>query len=77
MGMISRYMNVAYINPLLESTVDVLSTMAFIQAKPGKPRLKQSKQANGDVTGYIAMNGKKAEGWMALSFDQGTILSVV
>lgn len=70
-------MNVAYINPLLEATVDVLGTMAFTQAKPGKPQLKQDKKANGDVTGYIAMNGDNAEGWMALSFEQDTILAVV
>ncbi len=70
-------MNVAYINPLLEATVDVLSTMAFIQAKPGKPKLKQDKRANGDITGFILLEGSNAQGWMALSFDQPTILNVV
>jgi chemotaxis protein CheX len=70
-------MNVAYINPLLESTIDVLSTMAFMQAKPNKPQLKKDKRANGDITGFIHLNGNNAAGWMALSFDLSTILSVV
>jgi len=66
-------MNVAYINPLLDATV----TMAFIEAKPGKPALKQDKHPNDDITGFIKLVGRTAEGWMALSFDSETIFSVV
>ena len=57
--------------------MEVLGTMAFMQARPGKPKLKQDKSANGDITGYIQLNGNNCSGWMALSFDQATILGVV
>ena len=33
-------MNVEFINPFLASLMNVLSTMAQTQLKPGKPRIK-------------------------------------
>ena len=39
-------MNVEFINPFLSSLINVLSTMAQTQLKPGKPRIKTEKKQN-------------------------------
>jgi len=70
-------MNVKYINPLLESTIHVLQTMAFVQVTPGKPQLKNQGLEQGDVTGIIDLNGKGIVGWLAVSFAQPTIFDIV
>lgn len=69
-------MNVKYINPLLHSTVNVLSTMAFIEATPGRPEIKSTLQTLGDITGFIDLNGAHIDGWLAISFSQSTILKI-
>jgi chemotaxis protein CheX len=69
-------MNVKFINPFLEGTVSVLTTMAFIEPKPGKPYLKQDQVAVGDVSGIIGMTGA-ARGSLALSFSKNCILKIV
>ncbi len=65
-----------FINPLLESTVTVLSTMAMIDAKPGKPSKKDSNVALGDVTGMIDLTGPQAKGSLAISFSEAAILDI-
>lgn len=70
-------MNVKLINPLLDSAKRVMSTMAFLEVQPGKPKLKTDKKVNGDITGLIDLNGAGVEGWMALSFEKSTIFGVV
>jgi chemotaxis protein CheX len=69
-------MNVNFINPFLEGTVDVLKTMAFVEPKVGKPFLKKTEKAIGDVTGIIGMTGA-AKGSLALSFSEKCILKIV
>ena len=69
-------MNVIFINPFLESAVNVLSTMASINPVPGKPFLHQDKAACGDVSGIIGLTGS-ARGSMAISFSTGSILKIV
>ena len=69
-------MNVKYINPLLEATLDVLSTMAMTSAKPGKPAIKTSTEPLGDITGLIALTGPKSNGSLAISFPNESILTI-
>ncbi len=69
-------MNVKYINPLLESTMTVLSTMAMIEAKPGKPCIKEGNKVLGDITGKIAFSGEKTNGSLAISFSENSILNI-
>jgi chemotaxis protein CheX len=69
-------MNVKYINPLLESTINVLSTMAMIEAKPGQPSLKEGNKVLGDVTGKIALSGEQTNGSLAISFSTASILNI-
>ena len=69
-------MDVRFINPFLEATIDVLKTMAFVEPSPGKPYLKKDDLAKGDVSGIIGFTGA-ATGSMALSFSEGCILKIV
>lgn len=69
-------MDVRFINPFLEATIDVLKTMAFVEPRPGKPYLKKDDLAKGDVSGIIGFTGA-AIGSMALSFSEGCILKIV
>ncbi len=69
-------MNVKYINPLLESTVTVLSTMAMVEVTPGKPSIKEGEKTLGDVTGTIDLSGEEVNGSLAISFSEPAILDI-
>lgn len=69
-------MNVAFINPFLESVCDVLSTMAGMEVRPGRPNIKDDATARGDVTGLIGMIGPQARGSLAISFTEPVISEV-
>lgn len=69
-------MDVRYINPFLDGTLEVLKTMAGIEAIPAKPALKVDHSAYGDVSGIIGLTGD-AVGSLALSFTEKSICRVV
>ncbi len=66
-------MNVTFINPFVSSILNILSTMAGTEARPGKPMLKKGHEAMGDVTGMIGMIGEKTRGSLALTFTGAAI----
>lgn len=69
-------MDVQFINPFLEGTMEVLKTMAMVEPTVGKPYLKKDNQAKGDVSGIIGLTGS-ARGSLALSFSEKSILMIV
>ena len=69
-------MNVKFINPFLEATIDVLKTMAFVEPIPGKPYLKKDNLAKGDISAIIGMTGA-AKGSLALTFSESCIVRIV
>ncbi len=69
-------MKVEMINPFLNAAVNVLSTMAFVEARPGKPFLKKDKTAIGDITGIIGITGE-TNGSLSITFSQACIEKVV
>jgi chemotaxis protein CheX len=69
-------MDVNYINPFLQGTLEVLKTMASITATPGKPYVKTSNAAAGDISGIIGITGD-ATGSLAISFTEPCICQVV
>jgi len=69
-------MDVRFINPFLNGTVQVLKTMAFVEPKAGKPFLKKDSLARGDISGIIGLTGA-ARGSLALSFSESCILKIV
>ncbi len=68
--------NVEFINSFVRSTVHVLKTMAFTEARAGKPYIKTNGEASGDVSGIIGMTGEH-EGSMSLSFTAACICAIV
>jgi chemotaxis protein CheX len=69
-------MDVKYINPFINGTLEVLKKMAFIDAVPGKPYLKKDEFAHGDVSGIIGITGD-AIGSLSLSFSEECICGIV
>ena len=69
-------MNSQYINPLLESTVNVLTTMAMVEVTPGKPSIKQDEKNLGDITSTIDLAGQDKHGSLAISFSKPAILNI-
>lgn len=69
-------MNAEFANPFLQSILNILSTMAMLEARPGKPEIKSDDTAFGDVTGLIGMAGEKAKGTLAITFTEGAILEI-
>jgi len=69
-------MDVSLINPFIEATLHVLSSMAFTKATAGKPYLKKDSIAKGDVSGIVGLSGE-ARGTLSVSFSEKSILSIV
>lgn len=69
-------MDVKYINPFLNGTLEVVKTMAFIDAVAGKPYLKKTDVAAGDVSAIIGITGD-AVGSLAISFSESCICGIV
>ncbi|MEH6463483.1 MAG: chemotaxis protein CheX [Shewanella psychromarinicola] len=70
-------MNVEFINPFLVSLINVTSTMATMDLKPGKPQLKNHDIAKGDVSGLIGMVGPKTRGSLSITFEKTLILEIM
>ncbi|GAB7023850.1 chemotaxis protein CheX [Salidesulfovibrio brasiliensis] len=69
-------MDVELAKPFIKAAVDVLSTMAFIQPKVGKPYVKKNNTAVGDVTGLVGLTGDK-QGSVSMSFDKKCAVNIV
>jgi len=69
-------MNLQYINPLLQATINVLTTMASADVSRGKPRLKVGSKPLGDITGLIDLAGNSVRGSLAISFSEAAILEI-
>jgi chemotaxis protein CheX len=69
-------MNVVYINAFIEASINVLKVMAFINAREGKPYLKQDLAARGDFSGVITFSGS-VTGSLALSFSRSCISQIL
>ena len=70
-------MDVKLINPVLETIVNVLSTMANVKPSMGKPTLKTDEVSLGEVTGIMNMDSSKVRASLAITFTQSTILDLV
>ncbi len=71
-----KKMDVNVINPFLNAVIDVLATMAQITPEPGKPFIKTSRLAQGDITGIIGITGKD-KGTIAITFTEASATAIV
>jgi chemotaxis protein CheX len=69
-------MDVNLINPFVEATLHVLSSLAFTKARAGKPYLKKDSLAQGDVSGIVGLTGETS-GTLSVSFSEQSILTIV
>lgn len=65
------------INPILQTMVTVMTTMASVEPSMGKPTLKDDDAALGDVTGIMTMNSPQMKGSFALTFPAPAIFDIV
>lgn len=65
-------MDVRFINPFLNGTIEVLKKMAFTEPVAGKPFAKDTIVAGGDVSAIIGVTGD-AIGSLAISFTEPCI----
>ncbi len=66
-------MKAEFINPFLKATINVLSTTASMDPKPGKPGIKEGETTRGDITGITG----HAEGSMSVTFSEECALAIV
>ena len=70
-------MNVDYINPFINSAINVLNTMAGVKAHPGKPAAYKNTMKNGDIHGFIGLNGHGINGFLIISFTRACIRGIL
>ncbi len=62
--------------PFIQATQNILSMMAMLESKPGKPYVKKGKAAKGDVSAIIGITGEK-NGTFAISFSKECAVQIV
>ncbi len=69
-------MNVSYVNPFIQSTIETFKNMLNVNATPGKITIKQKSTLTYDISGIIGLSGD-AQGAIAVSLPKLTALKVV
>jgi chemotaxis protein CheX len=69
-------MDVQLVNPFIDATLHVLSSLAFTEAHVGKPYVKRDAVAQGDVSGVVGLSGE-ANGTISVTFSRKCILTIV
>lgn len=68
--------DVALAKPFVQATINVLSSMTGMSPVPGKPYIKKTDKAQGDVSAIVGITGCKS-GAVALSFSQSCAIALV
>lgn len=68
--------DVALAKPFVQATINVLSSMTGMSPVPGKPYVKKTDKAQGDVSAIVGITGCKS-GAVALSFSQACAIALV
>jgi chemotaxis protein CheX len=69
--------DVAFINPFIESTLAVLETTAGVSATKDSIFIRTDEITSGDISAVIAMNSVSYLGSMAITFEEKCFLHVV
>ncbi len=69
-------MNVELAKPFIKAAVDVLSMMAMVTPRPGKPYVKKNSNAVGDVTGIVGITGDM-NGTISITFTKNCAVTIV
>lgn len=68
--------DVALAKPFVQATINVLTSMTGLSPVPGKPYVKKTDKAQGDVSAIVGITGCKS-GAIALSFSQSCAIALV
>ncbi len=63
-------MNVDYINPFINASIEVIKTFAGINSLPGKPLIRSKPVTGGDIKGFIGLNGHGICGYFIIGFTR-------
>ncbi len=69
-------MDVTYVNPFIQATVETFKTMLMMELKTGVPSLKSEAKHTFDVSGVIGLSGE-AQGIISISFPKVLSLKIV
>lgn len=69
-------MKAEIVNPFIQATLEVLTTMARVQPRRGTPRLKGREDVSYDISGVVGLTGN-VQGFVVLSFRESAALYVV
>ncbi len=69
-------MDAKFINPVLSAVVNILQTMAQIEAQPGKPEVKPDNLSRGVISGFIDLASSDTRVSVAVTFTQAAILDI-
>jgi len=70
-------MNVNYINPFINASIDVFKTFAGVLSLPGRPRVRTKPEAAGDINGFIKLNGHGINGYFVIHFSEGFLNKIL
>ena len=68
-------MDVSFMNPFIQATIDTFRTMMEIDLKTGNPILRENAHHTFDVSGVIGLSGE-AQGVISISFPKVLALKV-
>ncbi len=63
-------MNVNYINPFINASIEVIKKFAGVNSMPDKPFVKPHPVTGGDIKGFIGLNGHGISGYFIISFTR-------
>jgi chemotaxis protein CheX len=69
--------DVRFINPVLQSTIDVISTLTGIAVTAGKPQIKKLGEISGDISGVVGVVSSGFKGTISISFSEAGFLKVL
>ncbi len=70
--------DVEFIRPFVDGTLNTLKVQCQLEVKPGKPYFKDpSKELGGDIAAVIGLTSKVFSGSIALVFNEATFLNLM
>lgn len=73
----SNAINVEFINPFIDATLEVIDVMANVKAEKDFVSIRDSDDCEGDITGIVALNGTNYVGSLAITFTSDVYLKIM
>jgi chemotaxis protein CheX len=70
-------MNVNYINPFINASINVFENFGNISSEPGQPIVTKRSGANGDIIGFIGLNGHGMNGYFTIHFSKPLLSEII